>query len=347
MHSETDIDTLTRNAGSDGRTDPPAAAPARHTSDSAPDGPLQGGRLTGGGTSALTVPDASPTEAALAMKNRKIGEILCDDGVLSEEQVRSILERQQFSGGKLFGEIAIAMGLATREQVIGALSQQFGFSYSRTTSDAPAHKELVMANAPFADEVECFRNLRTDLSMSVLSPAQLERPALAFVSANIGDGKTFVLSNVAVAFSQARMRTLVIDADLRSPRLHEVFDVDNRIGLSNVLSGRCEAQVIQPVSYLPNLYMLPAGTLAPNPTELIHQPAFDLLLRELLTRFEVVLVDTPAAEHGTDAAVVAARCGAALVIARKGSTKASALQQLMNRLRKSKTTLAGVMMNTV
>lgn len=286
------------------------------------------------------------TDANAGLGNQKIGEILCAASLMGADQVQRVLQEQRRTS-KLFGETAIEMGLVRREEVIWALSQQFGFSYSGAAPGEQAHEELVMANAPFSDEVECFRNLRSDLSMSVLSPAETDRPALAFVSANIGDGKTFVISNLAVAFSQARMRTLIIDADMRSPRLHEVFNVDNRIGLSNVLSGRSAMQVIKPVSYLPNLYMLPAGTLPPNPTELIHQPSFGLLLREAVSKFDVVLVDTPAAVHGTDASVTSARCGAALVVARSGQSRVAPLQQLLERLRKSRVNIAGVMMNTV
>jgi len=276
----------------------------------------------------------------------RIGEILCRMGVMTPDQVQVVLERQR-TVGKAFGEVAIGLGFARREDVIAALSQQFSFPYVANRGDVKLHEELVMANSPFSDEVECFRNLRSELLMGVLSPADADRPALAVVSPEIGDGKTFVLANLAVAFSQARSRTLVIDADMRSPRLHEVFGIESRSGLSNVLSGRAEARLITPVSSLPNLYMIPAGTLPPNPSELIHLPAFRILLLEVMKKFDVVLVDTPAAVHGADAALVAANCGAAMVVARKDVSHAAALQGLLERLRKSNVRLAGVMMNVV
>ena len=293
---------------------------------------------------ALGLRDEDPIAAGIG--DRRIGEILCSMGVMTPAQVQSVLERQR-THGKLFGEIAIALRYARRDDVISALSQQFSFPYAASRADVKLHEELVMANSPFTDEVECFRNLRSELFMGVLSPAADDRPALAIVSPEIGDGKTFVLANLAVAFSQARSRTLVIDADMRSPRLHEVFGIDNTAGLSNILSGRTETRVIQPVAYLPNLYMLPAGTLPPNPTELIHLPAFDILLHELAGKFDVVLVDTPAASHGADAGVIAARCGAALVVVRSGASHVASLKALLSRLSRSSVGLAGVMMNTV
>ena len=77
-------------------------------------------------------------------------------------------------------------------------------------------------------------------------------------------------ANLAAAFSQLPGRTLIIDADLREPRLHEVFGVDQDVGLTGVLSGRAQPNVIKPVEHLPNLYMMPAGVLAPNPAELLQ-----------------------------------------------------------------------------
>lgn len=296
--------------------------------------------------SRIDVLELPPEQQQAVAGELRIGEILCRMGVMTPEQVQSVLEQQR-KVGKVFGEVAIGLGLARREDVIAALSQQFSFPYIASRGEVKLHQELVMANSPFSDEVECFRTLRSELLMGVLSPADTDRPALAIVSPGIGDGKTFVLANLAVAFSQARSRTLLIDADMRSPRLHEVFGIENRSGLSNVLSGRAEARLITPVSSLPNLYMIPAGTLPPNPSELIHLPAFKILLLELMRKFDIVLVDTPAAAHGADAALVAASCGAAMVVVRKGMSHAAALRNLLGRLEKSNVRLAGVMMNVV
>jgi len=277
---------------------------------------------------------------------QRIGEILCAMRLLTPEKVQKVLE-QQTRTGRVFGETAVEMRLVRREDVIAALSKQFSYPYVVSRGDTPMNKELVMANSPFSEEVECFRNLRSELFMGVLSPADPARPALAVVSPEIGDGKSFVLANLAVAFSQARSRTLVIDADMRSPRLHEIFGIENGMGLSNALSGRSETRIIAPVSALPNLYMIPSGTLPPNPTELIHSPAFGILMHEVIRKFDVVLVDTPAAIHGADASVISARAGAALVVARKGVASVASLQRLLARLNTAKVRLAGVMMNVV
>ncbi len=111
------------------------------------------------------------------------------------------------------------------------------------------------------------------------------------------------------------------------------------------MSGRDETNVIRLVANLPSLFVMPVGTLPPNPMELVERPAFGLLMRELVAKFDYVIVDTPAAVYGSDYAVIAARCGAALAIARKGSTRVAAVQELVATLSNSPAKLAGVIMN--
>lgn len=292
-------------------------------------------------------PNRSAMSATPALSaDRRIGELLVAAGCLTEAQVQELLEAQRDTR-RPFGELAIARGVTTRSRVVWALSQQFNYAYADADQRSKIRRELVMAHSPFSDEVECFRSLRTELAMGVLSGVDGPKPALAVVSANVGDGKSFVLSNLAVAFGQARGRTLIVDADLRSPRIHRLFGVSGAFGLSNLLSGRTQPKVLQPVKFLPNLFVMPAGPVPPNPTELIHQPTFELMLQELATKFDAVLVDTPAAVHGSDAELIASRAGAALVIARRDSTEAAGVGKLLQRLKKRSVNVAGVMMNVV
>ena len=124
-----------------------------------------------------------------------------------------------------------------------------------------------------------------------------------------------------------------------------VFDIDNGNGLSGILSGREAHNVIHNVRDLPSLFVMPVGTVPPNPLELVERPAFNLLMRELLNKFDHIVVDTPAAVHGSDAGVIAAKCGAAIVIARKDRTRAAMLQEFVGLLGQSPARLGGVVMN--
>jgi capsular exopolysaccharide synthesis family protein len=148
-----------------------------------------------------------------------------------------------------------------------------------------------------------------------------------------------------VTLAQLGGRTLLVDADMRGPRVHEVFKLSNLAGLSGILSGRADKGVIQQVPGVPSLFVLPVGTTPPNPLELVERPAFGLLIRELASKFDHVLVDTPAAVYGADAAVIAARCGTALIVARKNASRVAMLQDLVASFAGSQVKLAGVVVN--
>jgi protein-tyrosine kinase len=171
------------------------------------------------------------------------------------------------------------------------------------------------------------------------------RRAIAVVSPNTEDGKTFFSSNLAVVFAQLGGRTLIIDADLRGPRLHQVFGVESKTGLSGLLSGRKADGAIKAVRGIPNLFVLPVGVNPPNPLELLEGPAFGLLLHELLLKFDHIVVDTPAGQYGVDGAVVAARCGAAVIVARKDKGRITDLKGTVQTLQRAAVAIAGVVYN--
>ena len=171
------------------------------------------------------------------------------------------------------------------------------------------------------------------------------RRALAVISPDTLDGKTYCAANLAASLAQLGGRTLLVDADLRGPRLHQVYGLDNRSGLSNMLNGRADSQAIQQIAGVPSLFVLPTGTTPPNPLELVERPGFALLMRELAAKFDHVVVDTPAAVFGADASVIAVRCGAALVIARKDASRVALLQDLVGSLEGFQVKVAGAVMN--
>ena len=308
--------------------------------DSTPDG----SSLVEAGT-AEQRPTALRADDELAVQDRSIGDIIRELRNLSAEQVQSVLSHQRQHGVR-FGEAAVALGFVTQDDVLYALSQQFHYPYA-PEEQRKGSPELVALNQPFSLQAEAFRALRSQVVMRVWGDKQ-PRTALAVISADHGDGKTFFAANLAVALAQlGGGRTLLVDADLRSPRLHEVFKLDNRTGLSGILSGRSDTDVIRQVASVPSLFVLAAGTTPPNPLELVERPAFGLLMRELASKFDHIVVDTPAASSGADASVIAARCGAAVVIARKNESRVAALQDLMASLAGTPAHLAGVVVNEV
>ena len=277
-----------------------------------------------------------------AVADRSIGSIIAETRHLTAEQVERVLQHQRAKGIR-FGEAAIALGYASTDDVLFALSQQFHYPYA-AEDRRKASPELVALNQPFGVQAESFRAIRSQIMMRLFNEGQ-ERRAIAVVSPDAGDGKTFFSANLAVTLAQLGGRTLLVDADMRGPRQHAVFGIPNDAGLSGILSGRAEAKVIQQVPGVPSLFVLPVGITPPNPLELVERPAFGLLIRELLSKFDHVVVDTPAAQYGSDSAVIAARCGAALVVARQGKSQIVSLQDLVANLAETPATLAGVIVN--
>lgn len=293
-------------------------------------------------------PKASPAaeppieDAEEKVVDRSIGDLMRESRNLSDAQIEQILLYQREHDVR-FGEAAVALDFATNDDVVWALAQQFHYPY--VPGARPGNPELVVAANPFSDEAEAFRELRSQLMMSVMTGEEPRR-ALSVLSPNIGDGKTYLAANLAIAFSQLGGRTLLVDADMRTPRQQNVFGIGHPMaGLSGILSGRAEQNVIVQIPDLPSLYLLPAGAVPPNPLELVQRPAFGLLVAELLSKFDYVVVDTPANVHGADARVIAAKCGAALVMGRKGKSRMAAMDKLLKGLGKSAVKVAGVVMN--
>jgi chain length determinant protein tyrosine kinase EpsG len=288
-------------------------------------------------------PTLGDTPADDGLRDHAIGHFIRQVRGLSDLEIGEILAYQHANGLR-FGEAAIALKLATSDDVLWALSQQFDYPYAARDGTSSLHADLVAATEPFGEEAEAFRELRSQLLMGVLADGSARR-ALAVLSPDVGDGKSYFAANLAISFSQLGGRTLLVDGDMRTPRQHLLFSVDGEAGLSSILAGRAEASVIHQVPGMPTLYVLPVGTLPPNPLELVQRPAAGLLVQELLTKFDHVIVDTPAAVHGADARVLAARSGAAFVIGRRGRTRIRALQNLIAALTSSQVRMAGVVLN--
>ena len=274
--------------------------------------------------------------------SRSIGALLMDAGRITPEAAERILKLQKEKNLR-FGEAAIELGLLTEDDIQHALSRQFDYPYL-TQTDTSVSQEVIAAFKPFSASVERLRALRSQLMLRCLNPDSEDR-SLAIVSAENGEGRSYIAANLAVVFSQLGERTLLIDADLRRPRQHQLFCLNNQSGLSAVLSGRAEPEsVISRIPHLLGLSVLPAGVVPPNPQELLARPPFSKLLEYARQHYDVVLIDTPAA-HTSDAETIATRASAAIAIGRKNYTAANRLQELVTSLRRSGTPVVGAVLN--
>ncbi len=269
-------------------------------------------------------------------ESRPMGALLIDSGRLSPDDAQRILEHQKKSG-LAYGQAGTALGLLDEEDVLYALSMQFGQAW-KPSREAAA--ELLAISQPDSAVVEHLRGLRSQLMLRWLEN-DLAPGALAVVSPGSGEGRTFIAANLAVLFSQLGKRTLLIDADLRQPRVHQIFGLDTRTGLSNMLAGRAGSEAITAIRAIPGLSVLPAGALPPNPQELLARAGFAKLLQAMRAKYDVVLVDTPAAGAGADAGNIAARAGAALVVACRDRSSLPQISRLAEDLRQFGVTVVG------
>jgi receptor protein-tyrosine kinase len=150
---------------------------------------------------------------------------------------------------------------------------------------------------------------------------------------------------LAVAFAQVDARTLLIDADLRTPRQHVLFGLDNARGLSTQLSGRASNVALTPFPTLNNLDVLPSGPTPPNPLELFSRPGLANVFDQLSAGYDIVLVDTPAFSDGADANMIAAAIGRAVLLARNNHSRVSLFESMIDRLARSNVNMIGSVIN--
>lgn len=274
--------------------------------------------------------------------DRSIGAILIDAGRLSAENAEAIL-RVQRERGIRFGDAAVELGLLSAADIEFALSRQFDYPYL-VKGESDVDESLIAAYNPFSPQVEALRALRSQLMLRWLD-ADKKRKALAITSPERGEGRSYLAANLAVVFSQLGEHTLIIDADMRNPCQHALFGLDNRSGLSAVLSGRRGQDAIQRIPAFRDLSVLPAGAVPPNPQELLARPLFAELLDKVTQEFDVVLVDTSSGGEFADAQTVAARAGAALVVARKNVSRIGALTLLAESMGHANTVVVGTVLN--
>jgi len=279
--------------------------------------------------------------------SRSLGGILIDSGLLKPEDIERILLLQKEKNLR-FGEAAVRLGLLSEADVQYALSRQFSYAYLRSTGNdkKPVSDELIAAYQPFSPRVEELRALRTQLMLRWFDKAD-QHQVLTVIGAGRGDGRSRLAANLAIVFAQLGERTLLIDADLRNPRQHELFYLANKIGFSTVLAGRSREEAIVRIPDLAGLCVLPAGPVPPNPLELLNRLNFDELMIQAKSNFDIVIVDTPALAVGEDAALIAVRIGAAIAIARNGHTRADAFGGMVQDLMNAGVNVVGSVLNDI
>lgn len=206
---------------------------------------------------------------------------------------------------------------------------------------APQGIELVPHLRPRLAVSETYRSLRTSLLLS--SAGELRK--IAVTSAGAGEGKTATSANLAVVLAQLGGRVLLIDADLRKARIHEVLGVSNRNGLVNYLTGTAQPSQIIQHTKVPELFVLPAGPAPPNPSELLGSSRMEELLGWVGEHFAYIVIDTPPVLAVTDATVVGSMVDGVVLCVRAGKVTREEARTCRDRLQRSEVKCLGLVLN--
>ena len=204
---------------------------------------------------------------------------------------------------------------------------------------------VVSVTEPTSPAAESHRSLRTSLQFA---RQEQQLRSVLVTSPGVGDGKTSAVANLGVVFAQAGERVVLVSSDLRRPRIGEFFGLDEQAGLTSILSGqRTLEEAVLPVPGFDRLSLLPAGSVPPNPAELLSSaPARDIFTR-LRDHFDLVLIDSPPVLPVTDAAILSQYADATLMIAAAGQTRRADLRRAVEKLDQVGATILGIVLNKV
>lgn len=249
----------------------------------------------------------------------------------------------------LFLSIGIALLLEmldqtfkTQEQVESFLKLPFLGVLPAIASDDIKERDLYIANHPKSMVAECSRAIRTNLLF--MSP---DKPfkSLMVTSSMAKEGKTTTAVSLSITVAQSGSRVILVDCDLRRPRVHKSFQLPNEVGLSSVIVGEAKLDDVIVRSPIENLDVLVCGAIPPNPAELFHAANFKNIFEELKRRYDKIIFDSPPVGAVTDAVILGSQVDGALLVIKTGVTHREASKRAMRALTDAHTHLYGVVLN--
>ena len=190
---------------------------------------------------------------------------------------------------------------------------------------------------------ELIQALRTNLMMA---PELVDGRTLLVTSAQPGEGKTVAVANIGVSLARLKQRVVLIDADLRKPRLHELFGEDQQPGLANVLTGKTTPRDCRKTK-IPGLWLMPAGSMSQNPADLLGSERFEKLVAYLRQHFDWIVIDSPPTLAVTDASLISQVASGVLVVIDCGRTSRALASAAVKQLEAVRAPLLGAMLNRV
>lgn len=205
-------------------------------------------------------------------------------------------------------------------------------------------QELISGHESVSSFAESYRALRTSV---LLSSAERAPRKILITSSHPSEGKTTVVANTAISLAQTGARVLVLDADMRRPRCHKILGVDNEVGLSTYLSRDIRLESLIHQHEVPNLFVLPAGPVPPNPSELLSSIKPRVLLSDLESRFDHIVIDSPPVIHVTDALIISPIVDGVVIVVKSGQTPREAVQRAKQALIDVNARIFGIVLNGI
>lgn len=207
--------------------------------------------------------------------------------------------------------------------------------------------ELIVMNKPKATISEDIRTLRTNLDFSLTANNE---KVVMITSSNPSEGKSFISSNLGICFSQNNKKVLLIDADLRLGRLHKIFNVSNKMGLSNlILNYNFEVKYenfIQKTN-VNGLFVIPRGIVPPNPSELLGTEKFEDIIHDLKKIFDCIIIDATPINGLSDALILTRNADEVVIVCKYGKTDLGDLEECKKALLNADAKIAGVVINSM
>lgn len=201
---------------------------------------------------------------------------------------------------------------------------------------------VVTHSDPKSPVAEAYKVLRTNVMYSGIDK---RLKSIVVTSSVPMEGKTTTVVNLAVTFAQAGIRVLLIDSDLRKPKIHKIFMLSNGSGLTNLLVNHDEYDRYIRSCDEPNLQILPSGTIPPNPSELLASDSMKNFIKNISEQYDLILLDAPPVGSVTDAAIISALVDGTILVASSGRVEIGALRRSKELLSKVNANIIGVVLN--
>jgi protein-tyrosine kinase len=286
----------------------------------------------------VAMPQAMPSP-----ETRRIGDMLIDSGHLTAAHVNTIILAQKQSNTS-FGDTALQLGLLSRDSLNDAIRRQFGFA-AVDDQQSPLHPSLVLARGGQDETSETIRSLRTRLGGLLGQNAAHDCARFAFCSVERRVGRSFLAANLAIAFAQSGTRTLLVDADFRQPSQHQLFGIDGRTGLSQLLSSRDAVPKVTNIEAIPQLGLLAAGATPPNPSELLSQLPHVSAALQNTWQAKVIIYDTPALLDASDAMQIGNVTDGIVMVSVPNETRLDLMTEALKRLEAAQVPALGFILN--